>query len=99
MWQRIRRKWSDPRVESGYSEGGIWKTTDGGNSWTELNSGLPPPESRGRIGLDISRSNPRVLYAFVDNYESGAPPAQGERDAYQRPILEARIKGAEIYRS
>ena len=34
MWQRVRRKWSDPRTEPGYSEGGIWKTTDGGKSWT-----------------------------------------------------------------
>src|SRR5262249_20310585 len=28
-WQRIRRKWSDPRVEPGYDESGVWKTTDG----------------------------------------------------------------------
>src|SRR4051812_1225237 len=99
MWQRIRRKWSDPRVEPGYSDSGIWKTTDGGNNWSEVDSGLPPPESRGRIGLDISRSNAKVLYAFVDNYEPGAVAKQGERDSYQRPILEARIKGAEIYRT
>ena len=30
MWQRIRRKWSDPRVEPGYNEGGVFKTTDAG---------------------------------------------------------------------
>src|SRR3954454_8449518 len=99
MWQRIRRKWSDPRVEPGSSESGIWKTTDGGNTWSEVDSGLPLPEFRGRIGLDISRSNAKVLYAFVDNYEPGAVAKQGERDSYQRPILEARIKGAEIYRT
>ncbi|MEN3338242.1 MAG: hypothetical protein V7647_1918 [Acidobacteriota bacterium] len=99
MWQRIRRKWSDPRVEPGYSESGIWKTTDGGNSWSEANKGLPAAESRGRIGLDISRSKSRVLYAFVDNYEPGAAAKQGERDSYQRPIVESRIKGAEIYRT
>ncbi|MFL6279227.1 MAG: WD40/YVTN/BNR-like repeat-containing protein [Vicinamibacterales bacterium] len=99
MWQRIRRKWSDPRVEPGYSEGGIWKTTDGGRSWTEVNAGLPAAQYRGRIGIDISRSNPTVLYAFVDSYEPGTPPRAGERDAYARPILEARIRGAEIYRT
>jgi len=98
-WQRIRRKWSDPRVEPGYSEGGIWKTTDAGQSWTEINSGLPAARYRGRIGIDISRSNPNVLYAFVDSYEPGAPPREGDRDAYERPIMEARIRGAEIYRT
>ena len=34
-----------------------------------------------------------------DNYEEGAPARQGERDSYQRPILEARIKSAEVYRT
>jgi photosystem II stability/assembly factor-like uncharacterized protein len=99
MWQRIRRKWSDPRVEPGYNEGGIWRTTDGGASWTEINAGLPAARYRGRIGIDISRVNPNVLYAFVDSYEPGTPPRAGERDAYARPILEARIRGAEIYRT
>jgi photosystem II stability/assembly factor-like uncharacterized protein len=99
MWQRVRRKWSDPRVEPGYSEGGIWKTIDAGKTWTEVNDGLPPPSARGRIGIDISRTNPSVLYAFVDNYEPGRPPQEGERDAYGRPIMESRIKSAEIYRT
>ncbi len=99
MWQRIRRKWSDPRVEPGYNEGGIWKTTDAGKTWNEVSTGLPAPQFRGRIGLDISRSNPNVVYAFIDNYDEGRPPRQGERDAYTRPIFEARIKSAEVYRS
>jgi photosystem II stability/assembly factor-like uncharacterized protein len=99
MWQRIRRKWSDPRTEPGYSEGGIWKTTDGGRTWAEANDGLPAPQFRGRIGLDVARSNPNVLYAFVDNYEPGRPPREGERDAYTRPIFEGRIKSAEVYRT
>ena len=98
-WQRIRRKWSDPRVEPGYGESGVWKTTDGGNSWTEVSNGLPLPQYRGRIGIDIARSSPNVLYAFVDSYEPGTPAREGERDAYQRPVLESRIKAAEIYRS
>jgi photosystem II stability/assembly factor-like uncharacterized protein len=99
MWQRIRRKWSDPRVEPGYSEGGIYKTTDGGKTWTEASAGLPAPQFRGRIGIDVARSNPKVLYAFVDNYEPGRPPMPNEHDAYERPVNEARIKAAEVYRS
>ena len=98
-WQRIRRKWSDPRVEPGYSESGVFKTTDGGKTWADASAGLPAPEHRGRIGIDIARSNPKVLYAFVDNYEPGRAPQENERDAYGRPIQEARIKAAEVYRT
>ena len=99
MWQRVRRKWSDPRTEPGYTEGGVWKTTDAGKTWTEANQGLPAAQFRGRIGLDVARTNPNVVYAFVDNHEPGRPPREGERDAYTRPIFEGRIKAAEIYRS
>ena len=101
MWQRIRRKWSDPRVEPGYDEGGIFKTTDGGRTWTDASNGLVAPEFRGRIGIDISRSNPDTLYALVDNYEIGRYPEPGSRDAYGRlmPTDAGFIKGADIYRT
>jgi photosystem II stability/assembly factor-like uncharacterized protein len=98
-WQRTRRKWSDPRVEPGYSDSGIWKTVDAGKSWQPIDEGLPAARFRGRIGIDVSRSNPNVLYALVDNYEPGRAPLEGEHDAYGRRITEARIKSAEIYRS
>ena len=99
MWQRVRRKWSDPRVEPGYNESGILKSTDAGSTWSDASAGLPPAQSRGRIGIDVSKSNPNVLYAFVDNYEEGRPPRENERDAYGRLIVESRIKAAEIYRT
>jgi photosystem II stability/assembly factor-like uncharacterized protein len=99
MWQRVRRKWSDPRVEPGYDESGIVKTTDGGKTWTDASAGLPAPEHRGRIGIDVARSNPNVLYALVDNYEPARPAKEGERDAYGRPVFEPRIKAAEVYRT
>jgi photosystem II stability/assembly factor-like uncharacterized protein len=99
MWQRVRRKWSDPRVEPGYDESGIMKTTDGGKTWSDASAGLPAPAHRGRIGIDVARSNPNVLYALLDNYEPARPAKEGERDAYGRPVFEPRIKAAEVYRT
>ena len=101
LWQRIRRKWSDPRVEPGYTEGGVVKTTDGGKTWTDASQGLPAPEFRGRIGIDIARSKPDTLFALVDNYEIGRMAKPGQNDAYGRPMPEGRgfIKGADVYRS
>jgi len=52
-WQRIRRRWNDPRNEPGYDGSGIYKTTDGGKHWQSINGGLPPAPFRGRIGIDL----------------------------------------------
>lgn len=101
MWQRARREWSDPRVEPGNSEGGIWKTTDGGKTWKAVNDGLTPAQFRGRVGVDVSRSNPSTVYAVIDSYEQGRPVKPGERDAYGRPLPEGSnvIKGLVVFRS
>jgi photosystem II stability/assembly factor-like uncharacterized protein len=62
MWERVRRP---DRRSYGGPTCGIYKTSDAGNSWTELSAGLPSPSSDvGRIGIDISKSEPNVLYAI-----------------------------------
>jgi photosystem II stability/assembly factor-like uncharacterized protein len=97
-WQRIRRKWNDPRIEEGYSHSGIWKTTDGGATWKKINRGLPEPDKRGRIGIDLCASQPGTLYALVDNYELAEDQRTGMVDSYGRPSSGV-IKGATVYRS
>jgi len=96
-WQRIRKRWNDPRNEPHYSGSGIYRTRDGGTTWQPINTGLPEPQHRGRIGIDLCRAKPNVIYAFVDNYES-APVRQGSRDSYGRE-RRAAILGAQVYRS
>ncbi|WP_460219480.1 glycosyl hydrolase [Psychroserpens sp. MEBiC05023] len=44
---------------------GMHKSTDGGNTWIEINTGLPKTEL-GRIGLAISPANPEIIYAIVE---------------------------------
>ncbi|MFH1764187.1 MAG: hypothetical protein ABIF09_08350 [Gemmatimonadota bacterium] len=97
-WQRIRERWNDPRNEPAYGGSGIYKSTDGGESWSQVNDGLPEPRFRGRIGLDIARSNPEVVYALVDNYETASDAPEGATDAYGRP-RGPTIKGATVFRS
>src|SRR5262249_19412782 len=76
--------------------GGVFKTTDGGKNWARLTNGLPPGNVVGRIGIAIAASNPKVVYAFIDNYDvdprqgGGRNPAGGNGQA---------IKGDEVYRS
>ncbi|MEX1182781.1 MAG: hypothetical protein WEF86_06065 [Gemmatimonadota bacterium] len=54
------------RLQQGGPGSGIHKTTDGGDTWTRLEGGLPTGNI-GRIGLDVYRQNPSVLYALVEN--------------------------------
>jgi photosystem II stability/assembly factor-like uncharacterized protein len=68
MWEHGRKPWF---VLSGGRAGGIFKSTDGGDSWTKLTGGLP--EFIGKIGVDVSASNPNRLYAIVE----ALPPAGG----------------------
>lgn len=98
-WQRIRKKWNDPRNEPHYTGSGIWKSTDGGKTWKQINNGLPEPRFRGRIGIDICLSKTNILYALVDNYEIAREPSEEEKmDAYGLPSS-GLIKGATVYRS
>lgn len=99
-WQRIRKKWNDPRTELNYTETSIYKTVDGGKNWSKINKGLPEAKYRGRIGIDLCKTSPDVIYAFVDNYEKLAEENELNEttDAYGRPSS-GRIKGATIYRS
>jgi photosystem II stability/assembly factor-like uncharacterized protein len=94
-WNRIRRRWSDP-VPGG--EDGLFRTSDGGKTWKPINNGLPDTQFTGRIGIDLCRTKPNVLYAYVDNHTPGREPQAGELDSYGRP-RQRGIIGAEVYRS
>ena len=97
-WDRVRNKWNDPRNTPATDGSGVWKSTDAGASWRQINEGLPPPARRGRIGIDVAASDTDVVYAFVDDYEVARMPEEDEIDSYGRPGV-AIIRGATVYRS
>lgn len=69
MWQAERKPWAmHSGPHNGPNEGGVWKTTDGGDTWNQLTNGLPT-DSVGKIGLAISGANPDRVYALVEAEE------------------------------
>ena len=95
MWNRVRKRWSDPVPEDGDY---IYKTTDGGKTWKIINKGLPDTKLTGRVGIAISHSNSKVLYAFVDDHSIKREPKENEFDSYERKVQKV-VVGAAIYRS
>ena len=94
-WNRIRLRWSDPTPQDGDF---IWKTIDGGKTWTKLTNGLPQTKFTGRVGIALSRSNPNILYAYIDNHTPKREPKAGELDPYGRPIQVIPF-GVQVWRS
>ena len=69
MWEKDRKAWDFDGSGIG---SGIYKSVDGGSSWLEVSggtSGFPDTRGTGRIGLDISISNPNIVYAILDNQD------------------------------
>ena len=60
--QRRRREWT---YIGGGPESGLYKSTNGGESWKEINAGLPKGEM-GRIGIAVSPVNSDYIYAIVE---------------------------------
>ena len=61
MWHHGRKPWF---IQSGGTDGGIFKSTDGGDSWQKLEGGLPA--MIGKIGIAIPAANPERVYAIIE---------------------------------
>ena len=75
------------RTNFGFNGGGpgsgIWKTIDAGKTWRKLEGSGLPEGLLGRIGLDVSRSNPNIIYAQM---EVGASTGTGgEEPTFGQP--------------
>ena len=69
MWRALRTPYS---MESGGEGSGLWKSTDGGETWTSLSSkkGLPKG-TWGIVGVAVAPSNPDRIYSLVENQNGG----------------------------
>jgi photosystem II stability/assembly factor-like uncharacterized protein len=68
---------------SGGPGSGLYKTTDGGGTWTKLTEDLPEGVM-GRIGIDVSRSNPNVVYALIEHEDGGIWRSEDKGKSWKR---------------
>ena len=65
LWSARQGPWENGAWQGPGS--GLYKTTDGGNTWRQLTNGLPTFEQGlGRIGFAVAPSDPKTVYATVD---------------------------------
>lgn len=95
LWQTRRTPWSVYPPSNGPGTG-LFKSVDGGDTWTELR-GNGFPESPGRIGLAVAPSQPQRVYAIVDAAAGGMYRSDDGGAHWTRTAGDPRIWGRGWY--
>ncbi|HEV3061039.1 MAG TPA: hypothetical protein VGY48_22520 [Vicinamibacterales bacterium] len=95
LWNTRRPPWSV--YPPSYGPGsGLYKSTDGGNSWQQLTTGLPT-EGVGRIGVAVAPSLGTRVYAIVDAKDGGLYRSDDAGSTWTRVSNDARVWGRGWY--
>lgn len=81
-WYRTRRAWN---FEESGKTSGLYKSTDGGNTWSLISkqgSGFLTGNKVGRIGVAVYPKNPQIVYAIVDNQQARPDTAKKDTLTY-----------------
>jgi photosystem II stability/assembly factor-like uncharacterized protein len=73
MWRTERKPWTI--ISGARREGGVYRSTDGGTTWTKLTNGLPR-EYTGKISISVS-ADPRRIYALIEAGDGTHGPPGG----------------------
>ena len=90
MWEHQRLPW---QVISGGPGSGLYKSTDGGDSWEKIQEGLP--RELGKMSVSVSRSNPDKVYVLVESdtekEQGGLFASENGGDSWSRVSKDHRL--------
>lgn len=92
LWHFDRKPWTHT---SGSEEGGVWRSVDGGDSWTQLEEGLP--KLMGRIGVKVAPSSPRTVYVIAESDEGVLFRSDDRGDEFTKVSEDVRIVSRGLY--
>jgi photosystem II stability/assembly factor-like uncharacterized protein len=90
-WQRERVDWS---WLSRGDESGLWRSTDGGESWRKVGNGLPQTDV-GRVGVSVCRNDPDVVYSIFEGPEGGVFRSDDRGASWER--RNTQVRGSQYY--
>jgi photosystem II stability/assembly factor-like uncharacterized protein len=96
MWQTRRPPWSIYAPSNGPGSG-LYKSTDGGDTWMQITGHGLPSEGLGRMGIAVAPTNPSRIYLVVDAKEGGLYRSDDSGANWHREANEARIWGRGWY--
>lgn len=94
-WERFRQAHDFIGNGKGSS---IWRSEDGGETWSKSIGGFPQGEFVGRIGFDFSQSQPGIVYALLDNqaHDDTATPRQTERTSGNNELILSNFQNMSV---
>ena len=95
LWEAYRTSW---QMSSGGPGSGLFKTTDGGEHWTEItrNPGLPKGII-GRIGVSVSPADANRVYAIVEAADGGVYRSDDAGATWKRTNDERKLRQRAFY--
>jgi photosystem II stability/assembly factor-like uncharacterized protein len=90
FWQAVRKPWT---MESGGPGSALYKSTDGGDTWTKLaDENLPKKSVWGRIGVTVSPANPNRVWAIIEAEDGGVFRSDDAGQTWRKTNEERRLR-------
>jgi len=95
FWQVHRKPW---KLHSGGPGSGLFKSTDGGDTWSELSSNPGLPETLwGKVGVSVSGADPNRVYAIIESDEGGVFRSDDAGATWERVSEDRNLRQRAFY--
>lgn len=96
LWEAWRKSWG---MSSGGPGSGLFRSIDGGESWTEItrNPGLPQEGLVGKMGVAVSPVDPQRIYAIIEHEEGGVFRSEDGGESWTRTNDERKLRQRAFY--